>query len=106
MEGLQIFNDDMTLQLDVTSRIGIFVATLSTGGNTSGSTVIGELAGRNSFFFPVNLGSDRNAYGGPVVTIDKATGTVRWQFSTSQGSGSVVVPNASDRNYNIFVGVY
>lgn len=101
--GLLILRPSGETVLDWTTRTGQFLGWVDTNGQQTGSVSDPRFIGRELCAFARPTIAD-SPYGGPVVTLNKATGVMSWEFPLTY-SGALS-PNADHRSYRITYGVY
>jgi hypothetical protein len=93
-QGLQVFDPTAThVLVDVTTYVGSFVGSFSTGGAASGTHTDSRMVGRDLVHFIPDTG-DSNGYGGPVVTLNATTGAISWAYTyVDDGFPAPPIPN-------------
>lgn len=99
--GLQLFDENGTAVLDITTYVGRFIGSFNTGGQQTGSIIDTKIIGQRFLHICPN---SSGIYGGPNVTADTSTGVISWDFAISI-NGQVTIP-PEDRELLIIYGVY
>lgn len=98
-EGLEVYKPDGTLLLGVTTYVGMFYGSFSTGGLANGSFTNPKMVGRSLLTFLPDTGLN-GSYGGPVITLNPSTGVISWAYTGYNGAAPTI-PNET-----IFYGGY
>lgn len=101
--GLQIFNAEGNITLDVTDYVGGFVGAINTNGRRSGSFTVSSMIGKRFFYFAYNPNSiDEANYIPeihPEISFNATTGTITWLYESFS--------DGDDQCYaDIFYGAY
>lgn len=92
-QGLQCWDAAGNLIIDVTTYVGAFTGSFTTGGVASGSHTDASLIGRSLLHFISDTG-DYNGRGGPTITFNASTGTISWQYTYNvSGMTAPAIPN-------------
>lgn len=79
-----LYNDDGSVYLDLTTYAGAFYGSFSTGGQTSGTVTDSRLVGRTLLHFcPTGVSVNGGGFGGPACTLNNSTGVITWSYPGS-----------------------
>lgn len=91
--GLELSDAAGNVILGATTYVGAFYGSFSTNGQASGSITDTRLIGRVLLPFLTDTGVN-GTYGGPLVTLNSATGVISWAYNYSAtGTTAPTIPN-------------
>lgn len=97
--GLRVWRNKK-LVIDSSSRVGKFLGSFTTDGNTTGNFVDVNIIGKTFFYYAI---SPDGLYGGPGVVANSGSGSITWDYTITI-SGSSATP--ADRVHTIYYGYY
>ncbi len=99
--GLEIYDVEENPLFSVTTHVGRFLGSFSTGGQQEGSVVDSRIINHSAFAYTALFSGK---IGGPTFTFDNTTGRISWKYSyVVNGTESV---NAADMTHTVRYGIY
>lgn len=87
--GIRFRNDDGSIYMDFTTYTGAFLGSFTATAPNSGSIQVPALVGKRLLTFCPSLNLNGQGFGGPVVSLNSATGVISWSFpGTAQGGSA------------------
>ena len=101
--GVETYWPNGAVRISLTTYVGTFYGSFSTGGNVTGSYTDVKMIGRSLLLF---IGDFDGIYGGPTVTLNPTTGEMSWSYDLTTEGGYIASPTTADRTHTVYYGGY